>query len=203
MKKVKNKKRLILLFFYLHYATSMLSYEKSFFKDKSGTFFGTINGILELERNNDKSNLILDFQGSKSTLKIVEDKEKMYDTHYKYYTGLTTSGNTKIKYNSYANANEFVVVLNGINYAISKMDGAHREKIKGIEISLLQDKTNEYMIVSFIIDVELNNIQQVLSEYYKKNPGNNDPEMYKLFIKENKQSIKVKKGSVLIFAIKK
>lgn len=184
-----------------------LAYGVSIFHNKTGQYRGTVNGLVNAIFKNKTTGqsvpLILDFQGSKAYLDVVEDKDKIYDTHFNYFTGFTTSGKTKIKYGSYARANAFSIFMDKTEFKVSTMDGAHIEKVKNLQVNFLQDNSYEYLTINFLSDIELNNKQYIMSEYYKKYPGNNNLDKMDSFFKGKEKTLTIVKGSVVIFVIKK
>lgn len=157
-----------------------IGFDSVFQNIESGNFSGTVNGILIVKDSRNKKSL-LDFQGSNAKLEIEKDKEEVYDVSYKKYVGKTTSGKTKVKYQTYGSANSFGIELKGEYYEFSLIDGACDLIINGLEYSYLSEKDAEYLIIRITKPIKLTN-------NYK-----------------NKvlKSIKILPSSTLIFAIKR
>lgn len=159
----------------------------SVFNDlKSGSFTGTINGILVISGEEERK-IILDFQGSNCELKIEPEKEEVYDVSTKIYIGETTSKKSKIIYETYGQANHLVVLLNGQKYAAGIFDGAFDDVIDGLDYEYIAENNTEYLVLKFLKPVELNNYEEL------DIPGTIN--------KKNK--IIIHPGSVLVFAIKR
>lgn len=153
----------------------------SVFKDiTSGTFNGTINGVLIIKNDQNKKS-ILDFQGSDAILKIEEDIDKVYDVSFKRYNGKTTSGKTEINYDTYAYANALEIKVKDEYYRLTFIDGACDAIINGLEYSYESEKSAEYLILRVTKEIEL------------KNDYNS----------EIRKSIKLLPNSTLTFAIKR
>ncbi|WP_165749981.1 hypothetical protein [Cellulophaga sp. Z1A5H] len=123
---------------------------------ESGNFEGTINGVL-IVKDSDNEQSLLDFQGSYAKLEIEKDEYKVYDVSRKKYTGKTTSGKTKIKYETYAYANSFGIELKGEYYNLNLIDGACDYIINGLEYTYQSEKSAEYLIMRFTKEVKLMN----------------------------------------------
>jgi hypothetical protein len=171
-------------------------FKSVFQKLKSGYFKGTTNGILII-KSLDETKLILDFQGSIGTLKIIEDKNEVYDVSTKSYSGKTTSGATEIKYETYALANGIGIKLDGIWFELSAIDGGCDWVINGLEYSYQTDEGTEYLIIKINKDIELSNWQFLIRTEYNLESENID----KLKLKE--KTIKLLSNSVIVFAIKR
>jgi len=157
----------------------------SVFQDfKSGNFSGTINGILVV-KNYQGEKLILDFQGSKCELKIEPDKDEVYDVSYKIYSGETTSGKSKISYETYCQANFLDLIVNGKRYLVGLIDGACNDVIDGLDYEYVAEKSTEYLILKFLKPVKLRNWN------YELGMVDNPP----------KEEIIIQPSSVLVFAI--
>ncbi|MEO1484093.1 MAG: hypothetical protein AAFU57_00010 [Bacteroidota bacterium] len=121
---------------------------------EEGYFTGTINGILILE-NMDGSETVLDFQGSNAKLEIEKDEHNVYDLSFKKYSGQTTSGKTKILYETYGLANAFTIDIGGVNYKLSMIDGGCDLVINGLEYLYKKEIGTEYLILRFSKKIEL------------------------------------------------
>ena len=167
-----------------------------FAKLKNGDFNGTVNGVLILKSKNGKQ-LILDFQGSKANLRIVPDKDEVYDISYKKYTGFTTSGKTKFLYSTYSMGNEIGVVLNNVEFAKTHLDGCSCEAIEGINYNYIEEKKYEYLILYIDKPIALTNWQYLI----RNNP---DPEYKNMDeLKKKKRTYIVQPNSVIVFAIRR
>lgn len=108
-----------------------------------GQFFGVTTGYLQV--SNDKDTLLLDFQGSKTTLSLIKDKGAAYDNSTKVYSTQTTSGKTTLTYEAYSLANSILIVLNGERYSISTIDGACDMPIAGLTFNYCHEGKTEYL----------------------------------------------------------
>lgn len=123
---------------------------------ESGSFSGTVNGVLIVKDSQNKQSL-LDFQGSYAKLEIEKDEHEVYDTSYKKYLGKTTSGKTEIKYETYAYANSIGIELKGEFYDLTLIDGACDSVINGLEYSYESEKHTEFLIIRITKEIELKN----------------------------------------------
>ena len=123
---------------------------------ESGSFSGTVNGVL-IVRDSENRQSLLDFQGSYAKLEIEKDEHEVYDVSYKKYTGKTTSGKTEIKYETYAYANSIGIEYNGEYYDLSLIDGACDLVINGLEYSYESEKSAEYLIIRITKEIDLMN----------------------------------------------
>ena len=121
---------------------------------EKGHFTGTINGLLILE-SSERRKLVLDFQGSKAELNIEKDLDFVYDASFKKYVGQTTSGKTKIYYQTYADAHSFGIEINETKYELSLIDGACDLVINGLEYLYETESNTEYLILRFSKKIEL------------------------------------------------
>jgi hypothetical protein len=184
-----KKVLLILLTIY----SSNISIANNIKKEKMSKIYkGTINGILILKSENNKE-IILDFQGSKAKKFITPDISEVYAKYYFSYIGTTTSGKTNILFRTYFEADEFGILLNGITYSVSTIDGTCEAKINGINYNFYNEKEREYLIITFSENIKLStmgfpliNLNDVPNFNYSKNV--------------NKKII-IDKNSVLLFAI--
>ncbi|MFV0537140.1 MAG: hypothetical protein ACK5M3_07180 [Dysgonomonas sp.] len=163
-----------------------VGYFESVFKNaKSGTFNGTINGVLFINDSNGKS-LILDFQGSISSLGMTEDQDEVYDVSSKNYTGYTTSGKTKVEYQTYAMANRLIITLSSGTFQAGIIDGACDVLIKGLNYYYKAEKDTEYLILRAEEPIKMTNFFSL--------PDNNESKEQKIYLQPN---------STLVFAIKR
>ncbi|MDO5981762.1 hypothetical protein [Flavivirga spongiicola] len=161
---------------YSEYAIDGNGFDSVFQDLETGSFSGTLNGILIVKDSENKKSL-LDFQGSYGKLEIEKDEHEVYDLSYKKYIGKTTSGKTEIKYQTYGSANSFGIEFKGQFYELSLIDGACDLIINGLEYSYESEKNAEYLIIRITKEIRL------------KNPY--------------RKSISVLPNSTLIFAIKR
>jgi len=115
---------------------------------KSGDFIGTINGVLFLQYQ-DKRQFAVDFQGSNAFLHILQDTNEVYDMSTKMYSGLSTSGKTKLLYSTYNNSNKIEINLPYQKYRIGSIDGCCCYVINGIEFNYFHETDYEYLVLSF------------------------------------------------------
>ena len=162
----------------------------------SGNFRGTTNGVLIIENTN-RQKMILDFQGSVGNLEIIKDEYEVYDVSTKTYRGKTTSGNTEIKYETYAGANGLGVKLNEQWFELSAIDGGCDMVINGLNYTYQAEQSTEYLIININKEVELNNWQFLIRTEHTMKPDNIDD------LKPRKRTIKLLPNSTLIFAIKR
>ena len=102
----------------------------------------------------------------------------MYDVSIKNFVGFTTSGKTQITYLAYATSNEFHVYLKGERYVAGSTDGAADMVISGLKYNYFYENGTEYLSLYFDKDVKFN------------------------MEKNKKISIKVLRGSTLVYSIK-
>lgn len=166
----------------------------SVFKDlNTGHFKGTVNGVLFIQ-NTSGSDIILDFQGSNATLNLETDNDSVYDVSYKHYEGYTTSGKTKINYNTYATANSLSISLPSGVFQAGLIDGACDMVIKGITYYYKAEKDTEYLVLQVNEEISLTNYYDLL-----KSIDYDISRIEKIEAKE--QFIKLLPNSVLVFAI--
>ena len=165
---------------YSEFAVDGNGFDSVFQNLESGSFSGTVNGIL-IVKGPDNNESLLDFQGSYAKLEIEKDEDEVYDLSYKKYIGKTTSGKTEIKYQTYGLANSFGIEYKGEFYELSLIDGACDLIINGLEYSYESEKSTEYLIIQVTKEIELKN-------------------SYKSKVRK---SIKVIPNSTLIFATKR
>ncbi|MGB3592148.1 MAG: hypothetical protein WBA16_10730 [Nonlabens sp.] len=163
---------------YSEYAIEGNGFDSVFQDLESGIFSGTVNGIL-IVNDPDNNELLFDFQGSYARLEINDDEDNIYDSSYKNYIGKTTSGKTKVRYQTYGSANSFGIEVNEEFYEFSLIDGVCDLKIKGLEYYYKPEKSTEYLIIKISQEIELKN------RYNRK----------------VRKSIKVMPNSTLVFAI--
>lgn len=167
-----------------------------FAKLKKGDFSGTVNGVLILESGS-RNQIILDFQGSKATLRIVPDKDEVYDISYKKYTGFTTSGKSTLLYSTYSMANEIGVVLNHVEFSKTHLDGCSCDVIEGINYNYIEEKEYEYLMLYIDKPIALSNWQYLI----RNDP---DPEHKKIDeLRKKEQIYVIQPSSVVVFAIRK
>ncbi|MCR1026814.1 hypothetical protein NQT66_18490 [Cellulophaga baltica] len=133
-----------------------IGFDSVFQNLETGNFSGTTNGIL-IVRDSENKQSLLDFQGSYAKLDIEKDEHEVYDVSYKKYTGKTTSGKTKINYETYAYANSIGIEFNGEYYNLSLIDGASDLIINGLEYSYESENSTEYLIIRITKEIELMN----------------------------------------------
>jgi hypothetical protein len=160
---------------------------------KSGSYMGTVNGILILENKSRKT--ILDFQGSDAELLIEADSFEVYDVSTKIYKGATTSGRTEVQYRTYGRANAIRVYILNNWYELSFIDGACYEVIDGLEYQYEVENTIEYLVLVVTKELVLNNWQHIIKTEYTMDPDNIEQ------LKPKKSEIKILPNSTLVFAI--
>lgn len=192
MKRYLSLACLFIIFLSISYAQKVdvvnneAGYFESVFKDiKSGTFSGTANGVLFVKDSKAKS-LILDFQGSTSTLEVEEDENEIYDVSSKNYTGYTTSGKTKVEYQTYAMANQLIIALSFGTFQAGIIDGACDVLIKGLDYYYKAEKDTEYLILRAEEPIKIINFFSL--------PDNDESKEQKIYLQPN---------STLVFAIKR
>ncbi|NOU46529.1 MAG: hypothetical protein HOO86_05630 [Bacteroidales bacterium] len=174
------------------YASWWENKDRSIFKEiDNGTFSGTTTGYLQLK--NGKDTILLDFQLSKTTLDILRDSLEMYDNSTKRYITQTTSGKTTLTYESYALANVFKVLLNGLEFRIGAIDGACDLPIRGLRFNYCLDKNIEYLTLFVTDPIELSTVRQVM-ELKKMNYPD---------AKKQAKTVTLLSGSTLILTIQK
>ena len=132
----------------------MRSFSPSLSIKRRVTYTGTVNGLLIL-RNQEGGNILIDCQGSESSLEVLPDEHAVYDVSTKRYTGKSTSRKTKFSYATYASANRFEITLNKKVYSIGIFDGASDMVINGLNYQYVCELGMEYLILQFTKLVEL------------------------------------------------
>jgi len=168
----------------------------SVFQDlRSGQFPGTVNGLIILKYNNQKT--ILDFQGSLVELEIELDSFEVYDVSTKIYKGKTSSGKTNIEYRTYGSANAIRVFISDNWYELSYIDGSCYGVIDGIEYQYEAEKATEYLVLNVTKELTLNNWQHIIQTEYITDPDNIQE------LKPKRKEIKMLPNSTIVFAIKR
>jgi hypothetical protein len=159
----------------------------------SGSYTGTVNGILILENKSGKT--ILDFQGSKAELLIEEDSFEIYDVSTKIYKGATTSGKTEIQYRTYSMANAIRINIYDNWFQLSFIDGACYEVIDGLEYQYEVENAAEYLLLVVTKELILNNWQHIIKTEHTMEPDNIEQ------LRPKMREIKILPNSTLVFAI--
>ncbi|MEL6672845.1 MAG: hypothetical protein AAFR61_11660 [Bacteroidota bacterium] len=194
-------KSLFPLFFLLLGTVSLTAQDSPKYKDHfgfqtvfmdmaSGNFPGTVNGVLFFQRSSGQE-VILDFQGSKAQLELQPDENEIYDVSTKVYTGTTTSGRTRIKYQTYASANGISMEVNGQWFELSIIDGACDMAIHGLEFTYKVEEETEYLILRVSKPLKLTNHRYLYDTYQDQE------------YEDKKQSLILLPESTLVFAIKR
>lgn len=168
---------------------------------KSGKYEGTANGILLL-KNPEGKQLVLDFQGSLCELTLEEDEYEVYDVSTKKYLAQTTSGKTRIRYETYNLANQLSIEYQGQFYNIGLLDGAHDMIIDGLSYTYIPEKETEYLMLTAKKELKLSNYRFLLDELIKTDKENVTDRIQQEVI-EKEQFIRLLPNSVIIFAIKR
>lgn len=169
----------------------------SVFSDvKSGTYTGTANGILFFKNSHNKD-VILDFQGSALTLQLEEDKEEVYDVSWKKYIAYTTSGKTKIVYETYATANSLSIEYQGQVFEVGTIDGACDMAIDGLEWKYLNEKNAEYLVLTITKELYLSNYRFLLEKI------DYDDNLIEKEVVNNEKLIQLQVGTAIVFAVKR
>ncbi|MEO0896789.1 MAG: hypothetical protein AAFY71_10350 [Bacteroidota bacterium] len=166
-------------------------FESVFQEMASGTFSGSVNGVLFVKRPSTSSEIILDFQGSKAELKLETDENEVYDVSTKVYHGYTTSAKSEIKYETYAWANSISIQIGNEWYQLTCIDGACDMALAGIEWTYKAEKTAEYLVLRISKELILTNWPYINEKYKSKK------EEYV------KKTITLLPESTLVFAIKR
>ncbi len=169
-------------------------FTSAFRNKKAGIFTGTANGVL-LFRESGEKNVILDFQGSASTLVLERDPHEMYDVSYKNYTAFTTSGKTKIEYRNYAMANKLIIFYGNQEFEVGVFDGAYDMVIDGLSYDYMIEKDTEYLILHVEKELMLSN-RFFLLKAINYNPDNIEQEVVK-----KERFIYLQPGSAIVLAI--
>lgn len=166
----------------------------SYFKNlDEGEFTGTINGVLFVEREGNE--LIIDFQGSPSSLTVTPDLNEVYDSSTKKYLGESTNGNSNVSYSTYAMANEFKLKIGNTGYGITAIDGAADMVINGIDYYYQAEANTEYLVLTFSKDLAIDNWRFLLDNSVEPRDIQE--------LRKKKLNLVIKKNSTLTFAIKK
>ena len=167
-----------------------------FKNQKSGQYTGTANGVLLL-KNTNNNDVILDFQGSSLNLELLPDEDEVYDVSWKNYTAYSTSGKTKIKYRTYAYANELTIDYQNQTFAIGSIDGACDMQIAGLSCTYVAEKETEYLILIVKKELWLSNYH-FLMENINYEQSKIEDEVVK-----KEQFIRLLPNAVIVFAVKR
>jgi hypothetical protein len=121
----------------------------------------------------------------------------VYDVSTKSYRGVTTSGNTPIIYETYANANKIGIFLNNDWYELSAIDGACIYIINGLEYIYETELKCEYLILQVSTELVLSNWQYLIRTEHTLNPNNINE------LKPKRKEIKILPNSTIVFAIRR
>jgi hypothetical protein len=157
----------------------------------TGKFYGNTYGYLQVERN-DKT-LVLDFQSTNTVLDIEIDSFEVYDNSTKKYSTTTTSGKTKLTYETYALGNILTIDLNSEQYMIGSTDGASDMPILGMTFNYCNEPNIEYLSLFVTKLLELTTTRQLMRE----------KEINYLEAEKISRNVKLLPGSTLIFTIRK
>ena len=130
---------------------------------KEGSFNGTANGIIEIEKNSKV--ILLDFQGSDLNLCIIEDPNEVYDISTKSYVASTTSGMSKLKYQTYSMANQLAIFINNQWFKTFGFGGAYDMILKNLEYKYLKEKNSEYLVLQIKKEIKLSNWFYLIEKY--------------------------------------
>jgi len=155
----------------------------------SGQFSGTTTGYIQLVNN--KDTLLLDFQATKTTLKVNKLKDEVYDDNTKLYSTQTTSGKTTLQYETFMLANVLTIVFNGVNYGVGVFDGASDTPILGMTFNYCHEKNTEYLTLFVTKPLRLT------TSAYLFNKGNISYQD----ASKNEKALTVLPGSTLILTI--
>ncbi len=131
---------------------------------KRGSFAATANGVLFAKDVNDHD-LILDFQGSPGKLVIEPDADEVYDVSTKHYTAQSTSGKTKVTYDTYNMANVLNIEVQGDVFQVGSIDGASDMVIDGLDYYYRAEKETEYLVLFVTQNLVLNNHWAMMKRY--------------------------------------
>lgn len=160
---------------------------------KEGSFKGTANGILLIEKNSKE--ILLDFQGSNLNLNIIADTNEVYDVSIKSYTAHTTSGMTKIKYQTYSMANQLAVFLNNQWFKTLGFDGGYDMNLSNLEYKYFKEINAEYLVIQIKKEIKLTNWFYLIEKYEPQS------ELDLTKIKKKEEIVTVKPYSTIVFAI--
>ena len=150
-----------------------------FSKMETGSFKGTLNGILNLI-NPQGDSLSVNYHSEPVLLLIVHDPNEVYDVSFKRYLVDSPGKKVQVNYETYAFANEFQVRLDGKSYNLGGIDGGCDLVINGLSYEYTGNQKSEYLLLQFAKDVGL-----------------------RLNGKGQGPAIIIKKGSMLMFDIHK
>jgi hypothetical protein len=166
-------------------------YSSIFNSIDSGQYKGSVTGYMSI---NDKGRkFVIDFQSTESLLNIERDPDQMYDNSTKKYSTSSTSGKTKLIYETYALANILTLILNDNKFMIGTTDGAADLPIIGLTFNYCNEHDIEYLTLFVTKPLELSTTFQIMED--KKINYQQACKMAK--------KIKVLPGSTLILIIKK
>ena len=125
-----------------------------FSKMESGSFKGTLNGILHLFTPQGDS-LSVNYHSEPALLSIVHDPNEVYDVSFKRYQVESHDKKVRVDYRTYAFANEFQVRLDGKTYRLGGIDGGCDLVINGLNYEYKGNQKSEYLLLHFTKDVGL------------------------------------------------
>jgi hypothetical protein len=205
MPRIKYAFFMFFLLLSLRNAQSASQNLESIFNNREGEYTGTVNGIIFLKigttENTEDDSTILDFQCGKAKLKVIHEEEEIYDSHYEYFIGFTTSESSTVTYSTYAAANMLQVKFNNDTYEVSTIDGACIDKVEGILATYHIGERKEYLVLQFTKEILLSNAQPLLREYSEEHKSYKSYER-DAFLKQNRKYARVLPESVLVFVIK-
>jgi len=141
----------------------------SVFQDfKTGTFSGSLSGVLYLQKNGEKEPKIFNFCDEKVTLLIKFDQDSIYDVSSKHY--IFKRSDIQLCYTTYFRANQLEVIIGKDTCYISCIDGASDGDIIGLEYAYQSDKNNERLNIYLSKDLGLwdSNHKSRISTYVVK-----------------------------------
>jgi hypothetical protein len=166
-------------------------YSSIFNSIDSGKYNGSASGYISISDNG--RNFVIDFQSTESILNIERDPDQMYDNSTKIYITSSTSGRTKLIYETYALANILTIVLDDNKYKIGTIDGAADMPIIGLTFNYCNESEIEYLTLFVTKPLELTTTDQEMD----------DKKINFQQAKKAAKKIKVLPGSTLILTIRK
>lgn len=157
----------------------------------NGEFSGKTNGYIQIV--NHKDTLLLDFQATRTILKVNPIEDDVYDDNTKLYSTQTTSGKTILQYETFMLANVMTIIFNGVHYGIGTFDGASDTPISGLAVYYCHENNTEYLTLFVAKPLRL-----TTTAYLFNKGGISHQEASK-----NEKTITILPGSTLILTLTK
>ena len=130
-----------------------------------------------------------------------EDEDEVYDVSTKSYLAHTTSGKTRVKYITYALANELNIEYQEQFYCVGIIDGACDMVIDRLSYTYMSETETEYLILTIKKELRLSNRHFLVDKLISVENENKQERINEEIKKE--QFIRLQPNSVIVFAIKR